>query len=182
MSVTANCPTSYCDEELMPYVLPECEKAFLGGSSKAYVFNCGSVPTEFSKELIDQLVQENKAQLLPIVVVSLGDPSPIEGQPTSGCRTPKIITQDRSVIIKDYNVTPAIQTFWNDRIGKAIGALMFNECEEDRFTFVSPKNGLEVNATRFFPETNTEQQYFEITMTYRGLLMDQIYDDTYGIF
>jgi hypothetical protein len=181
MSVTANCPTSYCDEELMPYVVPDCPTNFLGGASQGIVFTCGNVPTELTAEVINGLISEGKAVKLPEIVVTLPDASPIEGQPTSGCSTPPIITSDRSIEILDYNVHIDNIDFWNDLMGRKIGAFMLYECEEDRITFVSPSGGLQVNTNRTFPAVNTEQQFFTVTLTYRGRNLDKIYDNN-GIF
>ena len=161
----------------------QCGAWLKGGISAVAFIDCSTTITDFSDAAQwTAAIAAGEVKIANPVKASMPEGSAVEGENPNGCGAATIVdTYDRSVEIKDFNVTASNIDFYNQLNQQKKYLVLYQGCDgADRIWVID--TGVVFNARNVIPENNREKQMFMITGTWTEYNMPLFYDAPVGIF
>lgn len=175
--------TSYCDDDLLPHGLVNCDVYSLGGSPAMIVGACGTTLVDPSDaDEINALIEAGTATLINNVRVSLPAGAPVLLDSPVGCGSQIRVNEDRTLTLFDANVTDENVLFFDDLNNRKLAWALIYLCDSNKVVYINPTAGITSSIQFVIPEQNNEFQRFEGTLSWRDKSIPKQYDAPTGIF
>lgn len=175
--------TSYCDDDLLPHSLVNCEAYSLGGSPAMIVGACGTTlvnPSDAAE--IQALLDAGTATLLNNVRVALPAGSPILLDAPVGCGSQVRVNEDRTLTLFDANVTDDNVDFFDNLNNRKLAWALVFLCDSNKVVYINPAAGISSSIQFVIPEQNNEFQRFEGVLSWRDKAIPKQFNAPAGIF
>lgn len=161
----------------------QCGEWLKGGVGAAAFLDCDHGITDWSDQTEWQsAIAAGKVKIVTPIKAHLPEPSAVEGENPNGCGAATIVdTYDRTVEIKDFNVTQGNIDFYNQLNRQKKQMVLFQGCDNDDRIYVIDRS-ISFNARNMIPESKGEKQVFMITGTWTSFDMPTFFDAPTGIF
>lgn len=159
--MSANCPDYNCNE-LADHERVTCEAYLQGGNDALIVLSCGHGVTDASNATqINAAISAGTAKVLNGLTVSIPLASPVKvANPIAGLAD-IVVTYNRTITIKDYNVTDGNIDFWNSLLSKrSVSGLIVRNNQTSQVQFID--SSVTFEGSQINPEVVAEFQRFEI--------------------
>lgn len=183
----ATCLTYNCEDLTDHEIVTEnCQGSRLAGFPNAIFFDCGNTPADPTDPAeIQALITANVAWEVFNIKAGLGDPSAITAGAKTSCGTEQVINYDRTLTIEDYTVSENNRVFWSTLTGgRVLGGMLLQECDTEGYdsksTFIDAE--ISFQGARSVANNNGENQFFNITASWRSRTDPEIVSTPAGIF
>lgn len=172
-----NCTTLPSHESII------CGNWLKGGIGQAAFLECDHTITDWSDATEWATnIANGKVRIITPIKASMPEGSAVEGENPNGCGAANIVdTYDRTVEIKDFNLTAGNIDFYNTLNKRKTQLVLFQGCDDaDRIWVID--SAITFNARNVIPENNREKQMFMVTGAWTEFDMPMFYDAPVGIF
>jgi DNA-binding cell septation regulator SpoVG len=179
MSLT--CPDYNCDE-LADHERVQCEQYLQGGNDAMLVLSCGHGITDPSNETqVNAAIAAGTAKLVSGLTIGIPAGSPVKiPNPIAGLAD-VVVTYNRTITVKDFNVTDGNIDFWNGLTSRrSVNGLIVHNNQTDKVQFIN--SAVTFEGSSINPEAVTEFQRFELIGNWINEDAPSMYDAPTGVF
>lgn len=179
--MSANCPDYNCDD-LQEHERVNCEAYLQGGNDAMVILACGhGISDPSNATQINNAIAAGTAVVLNGLTVSIPAASPVKvPNPIAGL-SDIVVTYNRTITIKDFNMTDGNIDMWNGLLSKRsiAGAIVRNN-QTSKVSWIN--SSITFEGSPINPESVAEFQRFEITGNWINEDAPNMYTEPTGVF